>query len=87
MPSIEREGMNMATIEAMAAGLPVISTWVGGMPELVENGISGFLVEPQNPPALAKALRTLMESKDLRKKWEIRAEFVSQQIYLKKHDE
>jgi len=87
MPSIEREGMNMATIEAMAAGLPVISTWVGGMPELVENGISGFLVEPQNPPALAKALRTLMESKDLRKKWKSKAEFVSQQIYLKKHDE
>lgn len=43
------EGLSRAIIEAMMVGLPVVATNVGGTAELVENGITGFLVPPQNP--------------------------------------
>ena len=51
------EGMSNAILEAMATGLPVVATRVGGNPELVADGSSGFLVEPGSPAALADALR------------------------------
>ena len=42
--------------EAMASHLPVVSTTVAGIPEMVEHGVSGLLVEPSDEPALADAL-------------------------------
>jgi glycosyltransferase involved in cell wall biosynthesis len=53
------EGMSRAAIEAMAMGLPVITTDVGGMPELVRDGVEGLLVPPRDPPALADAFSLL----------------------------
>jgi sugar transferase (PEP-CTERM/EpsH1 system associated) len=50
------EGMSNAILEAMATGLPVVATRVGGNPELVVNGTSGFLVEPRSPAGLTAAL-------------------------------
>jgi glycosyltransferase involved in cell wall biosynthesis len=50
------EGSPNVIIEAMATGLPIVATRVDGIPELVEEGKSGFLVEPKNPRALADAL-------------------------------
>jgi alpha-maltose-1-phosphate synthase len=50
----------------MAAGLPVVGSRVGGIPELVEDGVTGLVVEPENPAALAGALDTLAESPDRR---------------------
>jgi glycosyltransferase involved in cell wall biosynthesis len=47
------EGMPMVIIEAMAAGLPVVATAVGGVPEIIEEGVNGFLVAPRDPAALA----------------------------------
>jgi glycosyltransferase involved in cell wall biosynthesis len=47
-------------LEAMAVGLPVVATRVGGVPELVEPGVSGMLVEPDRPDALATAVLDLM---------------------------
>jgi glycosyltransferase involved in cell wall biosynthesis len=47
-------------IEAMAAALPVVATRVGGIPELVEDGITGLLVEPGNPARLAEAIVALL---------------------------
>ncbi|MEN9223394.1 MAG: glycosyltransferase, partial [Thermostichus sp. BF3_bins_97] len=47
--------------EAMAMGLPVISTWHGGIPELVQEGVSGFLVPERDPQALAERLSYLIQ--------------------------
>jgi glycosyltransferase involved in cell wall biosynthesis len=53
------EGLPYALLESMAAGVPVIATRVGGIPELVAHGSNGLLVEPQAPQAIAVAIRTL----------------------------
>ncbi|MGH8896664.1 MAG: glycosyltransferase [Egibacteraceae bacterium] len=50
------EGLPSAIIEAMGAGLPVVATAVGGVPELVDHGVTGWLVPAASPPALAKAI-------------------------------
>ncbi len=55
------EGLSIAIIEAMASGLPVIATDVGGNPELVENGVNGFLVPSRNPTALAERIKYLYQ--------------------------
>ena len=59
LPS-HHEGMSTVLLEAMACGLPVVSTAVGGAPEVVVDGENGLLVPPQNPKALAEALLTLL---------------------------
>jgi glycosyltransferase involved in cell wall biosynthesis len=53
------EGLPYALLESMAAGVPVIATRVGGIPELVADGSNGLLVEPQAAQAIAVAIRTL----------------------------
>lgn len=57
------EGLPISIIEAMRAGLPVIASDVGGVKELVRDGINGFLVEKGNIPSLADKLAALMENK------------------------
>lgn len=56
------EGLGVAVIEALAAGLPVIASRVGGIPELIEDQSTGLLIPPQNPSALAHALRRLLDT-------------------------
>ncbi len=63
------EGMPMAVIEAMAAGLPVAATAVGGVPQLVEHEASGLLVPPGDTPALAEALARLARDDGRRQKF------------------
>ena len=60
------EGLPLATIEAMAAGLPVVSTRAGGTPEVVEEGETGLLVEPADAPGLAAAMLRLAGDADMR---------------------
>jgi glycosyltransferase involved in cell wall biosynthesis len=54
------EGVSLALLEAMAAGLPVIVTEVGGLPEVVTDGENGLLIPVGDAEALARALRRLL---------------------------
>ncbi|MGD0222643.1 MAG: glycosyltransferase family 4 protein [Terriglobia bacterium] len=65
MPSLE-EGFPIAALDAMASGLPVVASSVGGVPELIEDGKTGWLVPPQDAEALADRLRLLLSNPDLR---------------------
>jgi glycosyltransferase involved in cell wall biosynthesis len=56
LPSLFGEGMPMVVLEAMAAGLPVVSTRVEGIPQVVRHGQDGLLAEPGDPQGLADAL-------------------------------
>lgn len=60
------EGLPGFLMEAMAAGLPVVATDVGGVPELVVNGATGLLVPTDDSAELAAALNTMLNSPDLR---------------------
>lgn len=67
LPSLA-EGVSNTILEAMATGLPVIATEVGGSPELVVDGESGLLVPVDDDQALTDAMEMLLNSKELRKK-------------------
>lgn len=56
-----QEPQSIAVLEAMAAGRPIVATAVGGTPELVEDGASGLLVPPRDPPALAAAILRVLD--------------------------
>ncbi len=66
--SSHEEGFSNAILEAMAAGLPVVATNVGGNPEAVVHGETGIIVPPKNPNALAEAISRLASDPILRKK-------------------
>jgi glycosyltransferase involved in cell wall biosynthesis len=61
-----REGLPMAVLEAMAAGLPLVATRVGGIPDVVENGVTGILVEPKDSDSIAQAILKLLGDPALR---------------------
>lgn len=65
-PSVQ-EAFGIVVLEAMAAGLPVVAARAAALPELVQDGITGRLVEPCDPPALAAALAQLLEDDELRR--------------------
>jgi len=64
-PSLS-EGMGNSFIEAMAAGLPVIGTKVGGIPDFLRNGETGLFCEVQNPKSIAEKVKILLENQELR---------------------
>ncbi len=62
------EGLPMGILEAMASGLPVVSTPVGGIPDAIEDGVEGFLIQPGDVDALAEAIEKLLTDGELREK-------------------
>jgi glycosyltransferase involved in cell wall biosynthesis len=73
LPSIWPENQPVSITEAMAAGIPVIASRIGGIPELVEDGRTGFLVEPGDSFALASKMRAFVENPDMLQAHGIRA--------------
>jgi glycosyltransferase involved in cell wall biosynthesis len=61
------EGIPVALMEAMSLGIPCVSTYIAGIPELIRNGIDGLLVPPANPVALANALEIVIGDPVLRR--------------------
>ncbi|MFO7462081.1 MAG: glycosyltransferase family 4 protein, partial [Desulfatiglandales bacterium] len=54
------EGFSNVILESMAAGLPVVATRVGGNPEAVVDGVTGWIVEPRDPEAMAQRITDLL---------------------------
>jgi glycosyltransferase involved in cell wall biosynthesis len=81
LPS-HHEGMPVSLIEAMAAGLPVVATNVGGIPDLVTDGENGLLVPPGQPTVLAEALARLMRDPGTR----TRMGLAGRQMAIERHD-
>ena len=59
LPSAQ-ESFGLAALEAMACEVPVVASRVGGLPEVVEDGVSGFLCEPEDVDGMAKAAIALL---------------------------
>lgn len=64
VPSL-KESFGIAALEAMARGLPVVATKVGGLPELVADNVTGFLTEPDDPKAMSRAIIRLIRDRAL----------------------
>ncbi|MCI0463519.1 MAG: glycosyltransferase [Gemmataceae bacterium] len=60
------EGLPVILLETMAAGVPVVSTAVGGTPEVIEDGVSGYLVPPGSPEALAQRILDMLADEAMR---------------------
>jgi glycosyltransferase involved in cell wall biosynthesis len=67
LPSLN-EGMGRVLVEAMSAGLPIVASRVGGIPDLLKDGENGLLVPPANAGALEQAISDLLSDKDRRKR-------------------
>ena len=63
-PFGDRDGIPVAMMEAMACQVPVVSTYVSGIPELVEHNVSGLLVNERDPDALANAIKELLHDRE-----------------------
>jgi len=68
LPSALPEPFGGVVIESMALGKPVVGTNVGGTPEQIEEGVTGFLVEPNDATSLTAAIRQLLADSDLRRR-------------------
>lgn len=66
LPSVN-EPFGIVLLEAMAMGLPVVSTRAGGVPDIIEDGVTGLLAEPGDEKSLASAIEKVLDDKKLRK--------------------
>jgi glycosyltransferase involved in cell wall biosynthesis len=63
-PVEKMDGIPVALMEAMALGVPVISTNISGIPELIEHGMNGYLCDPDDPVSLSQAILTYLETNE-----------------------
>lgn len=70
MPSLH-EGIPMALLEALGAGCPVVASNVGGIPEIIRDGVDGMLVPSKDPEAIAAAISALQMSESLRSRFQL----------------
>lgn len=73
MNTSKHEGIPMSVLEAMAHGIPVVAPNVGGLREMIENGVDGFLVDSRKPEEYVNICLKLIESQDLRERLSIAA--------------
>jgi glycosyltransferase involved in cell wall biosynthesis len=71
--SSDFEGNPLSVMEAMASGLPIVSTAVGGVPDLFESGKQGILVPPGDIQGLSKAMTFLLQDQEARKSFGLAA--------------
>jgi glycosyltransferase involved in cell wall biosynthesis len=69
----DRDGIPNVLVEAMACGLPVVSTEAGGIPELVSHGVNGFLTAPGDVAGIERHIATLLDSPELRQQMGVAA--------------
>jgi glycosyltransferase involved in cell wall biosynthesis len=81
LPSLS-EGCPRVLIEAMACGLPIVATRVGGIPEIIDNDVNGILVPPSDENALAEAIKKILEDTDFQKRASIKNTEISQKFDL-----
>jgi glycosyltransferase involved in cell wall biosynthesis len=85
LPSLS-EGIPVAVMEAMAMRLPVIATNITGLPEIIENGVNGYLVPPKDPEALAEKIIELYKNPGLREKFgKVARKTIEQKFNLQKN--
>jgi len=88
LPSI-KEGLPYTILEAGMAGLPIVASNVGGVPDIIEHEIDGLLVRPKNPSDLATAVKKLIDDESLRRRigGEIKKKIFSKFTFKKMLDE
>ena len=69
LASIEREGLGIALIEAMASGLPLIGSRLGGIPEVINHDVNGLLVRPGKPYELAESIEKIILNREMANKF------------------
>lgn len=68
VPTIAQEGLSRTSVEAMAAGRPVVASRIGGLPFTVEEGVTGLLCEPGDAGGLARTIERLFDDAELRRR-------------------
>jgi glycosyltransferase involved in cell wall biosynthesis len=72
-PDGHHDGIPVVMMEAMASGVPVISSRISGIPELVEDGVNGILLPEKNAKAVADAIKTLLADREMRSRFSAEA--------------